>query len=192
MRRRATFPRMASPIILTLQVDDESQQRFEAARERWFPPKLNRVPAHLTLFHALPGEDRERVAREVAMICARQAPFPVQVAELIKLGGGMAYRLRSKRLDTLRADLARAFEGELTKQDASGFRAHVTIQNKVSRDTAAACRAVMEAEFAPWEATAEGVQIWSYEGGPWGALGAVAFARPPAAPAVSDSESSEG
>ena len=167
---------MPSPIILTLQVDEESAARFETARERWFPPKLNRVPAHCTLFHALPGDDRERVAREVAKVCARTRPFPVPVEEIIKLGGGMAYRLRSERLDEMRADLARAFEGELTKQDASGFRAHVTIQNKVTKDTAAASRAVMAAEFEPWEATAEGVQIWSYEGGPWGAVGAVGFA----------------
>ena len=170
---------MASPIILTLQVDEDSAARFEAARERWFPPKLNRVPAHCTLFHALPGEDRERVARAVAGVCARAGPFPVPVEAIMPMGGGMAYRMRSARLDALRADLACAFEGELTKQDAAGFRAHVTIQNKVTKDTAAACRAVMEAEFAPWEATAEGVQIWSYEGGPWGAVGAVGFAAPP-------------
>lgn len=166
---------MTSPIILTLQLDQETQDRFQAERTRWFVPKLDKVPAHLTLFHKLPGEERERVTEIVGRACAHRAPFDVAVDEVIGLGAGTAFRLRSKKLDTLRADLAEAFGDWLTKQDAQGFRAHVTLQNKVTKDTAAACRAVIEAEFAPWDARAEGIQMWSYEGGPWGTMGAIGF-----------------
>ena len=176
---RPTFPRMTSPIILALQFDEASQARFQAERERWFVPRLDRVPAHLTLFHKLPGEEFETVLTQVGEACAARAPFAVPVAEVIGLGKGVAYRLRSAALDGLRADLAGRFHHWLTGQDRQPFRAHVTVQNKVTKDTAAACHAVMETEFAPWEARAEGVQLWSYEGGPWGGLGAVGFGAPP-------------
>ena len=166
---------MTSPIILTLQLDEASQARFQAERERWFVPRLDRVPAHLTLFHKLPGEEREAVLERLGRACAARAPFALPVAEVIGLGRGVAYRCRSAELDAFRADLAARFDAWLTQQDRQGFRAHVTVQNKVTCDTARACQAVIEAEFAPWEARAEGVQLWSYEGGPWGTLGAVGF-----------------
>ena len=174
-RRGAYLSPVPSPIILTLQLDRATQERFQAERTRWFVPKLDRVPAHLTLFHTLPGEALDAVLRHVGEACAGRAPFAVSVAEVLPLGAGTAYRLRSEALDGLRADLARRFDPWLTGQDRQGFRAHVTVQNKVSKDTAAACRAVIEAEFAPFAARAEGVQLWSYEGGPWGTLGAVAL-----------------
>ena len=170
---------MPSPIILTLQLDQGTQDRFQAERARWFVPKLDRVPAHLTLFHKLPGEELDAVLRHVGEACSQRAPFAVPVAEVIGLGAGTAYRLRSDALDGLRSDLARRFDAWLTGQDRQGFRAHVTVQNKVTKDTASACRAVIEAEFAPFEARAEGVQLWSYEGGPWGTLGAVGFSGAP-------------
>ena len=166
---------MPKPIILTLQLDAATHDRFQAERTRWFVPKLDKVPAHLTLFHKLPGEELDAVLRHVGEVCAGRAPFAVPVAEIIGLGAGTAYRLRSEALDGLRAELARRFDPWLTGQDRQGFRAHVTVQNKVTKDTANACRAVIEAEFAPFEARAEGIQLWSYEGGPWGTLGAVAF-----------------
>ena len=166
---------MASPIILTLQLDAASDERFQSARDRWFPPKLNRVPAHLTLFHHLPGEERDEVVRLLAESCARRAPFPVSVAEVIGMGAGVAVRLRSSELEALRAELAGKYKPWLTAQDRQGFRAHVTLQNKVTKATAEACRREIEEGFSPWEARAEGVQIWSYEGGPWGTLGAIGF-----------------
>jgi hypothetical protein len=46
----------ADPLILTLGLDRASFERFEALRRAHFPPALNRVPAHVTLFHHLPGE----------------------------------------------------------------------------------------------------------------------------------------
>ncbi|MBB4658995.1 2'-5' RNA ligase family protein [Parvularcula dongshanensis] len=166
---------MASPIILTLQLDAKSQDFFQDERKRWFVPRLDQVPAHLTLFHKLPGEEREAVMEALGEACAAREPFEVVVAEVLSLGAGVAYRLRSEALERLRQDLAHAFFPWLTGQDRQGFRAHVTVQNKVTKATAEACRAVIEAEFEPFTATAEGVQLWSYEGGPWGTIGAVSF-----------------
>ncbi|WP_031555206.1 2'-5' RNA ligase family protein [Parvularcula oceani] len=166
---------MTDPIILTLQLDAETQGFFDRERQRWFPPRLDQVPAHLTLFHKLPGEEYEAVLRHVGEACARRAAFAVEVAEVVPLGKGVAYRLAARALDDLRADLAGRFSHWLTGQDRQRFRAHVTVQNKVTPDTAKASLGVIRAGFEPFAARAEGVQIWAYKGGPWGAMGAVGF-----------------
>ena len=161
---------MHDPVILTVRFDAESEERFQAARERWFPPRLDIVPAHLTLFHKLPGEEIETLRRLTVEAAAAERPFAARVATVVPLGGGWAYRVSAERLDALRARLAKAFAPWLTRQDAQGFRAHVTVQNKVGRASAKACGDPIRAEFSPWEAEVTGVRFWAYRDGPWEAL----------------------
>jgi hypothetical protein len=47
--------------VVTLLLDDGAQRRFDRLREAYFPPERNHVAAHVTLFHALPGGQRDRV-----------------------------------------------------------------------------------------------------------------------------------
>ena len=169
-------PAPPDPLILTLRLDADTEARLRLARERWFPPRLNRIPAHLTLFHKLPGEELERVLAECRAVAADVAPFPARVGELVSLGAGWAVRVRAGRLDAVRARLAGAFRPWLTPQDAQGFRAHVTVQNKVGRAIAVECEAAIRAELdSPRDAIATGIGVWIYRGGPWEALETVAF-----------------
>lgn len=167
---------MTRPIIITLQFHAAAADFFEAERRRHFPPALNRIPAHLTLFHALPGEAQDEVMRACAETAARPA-FRVNVDGLMALGRGVAYAVSGGGLLTVRADLARRFDGMLTRQDREKFRPHVTVQNKVDPQEARALKAELERTFAPFTATAEGLQLWHYDGGPWSPIGAVGFAR---------------
>ena len=164
----------ADPIILTLQFDSATADFFEHQREAHFPPALNRIPAHLTLFHALPGDDPEAILAAIAPH-TRRPPFPVAVDALMPLGRGVAYRIASEPLLALRKALAEPWRDVLTRQDRERFRPHVTIQNKVTPDAARATLAALEAEFTPFTATAEGLQLWHYRGGPWSPLAAVPF-----------------
>ena len=50
-----------APLILTLRFDGEAFARLDDLRRAHFPPERNQIPAHLTLFHALPGEALEEV-----------------------------------------------------------------------------------------------------------------------------------
>lgn len=167
---------MADPIILTLQFDERTARLFEDARRAHFPPALNKIPAHLTLFHALPGDDEARILAAVAD-AARRDPFPVAVDGLMPLGRGVAYRIASETLAGVRRALAVAFAEDLTRQDRERFRPHVTIQNKVTPETARATLTALSDGFRPFTATAEGLQLWWYRGGPWAPLAAVPFAR---------------
>ena len=164
------------PLIVTLQFDAATAAFFEAGRRAHFPPELNFIPAHLTLFHNLPGAEETRVIETLARAAAARAPFAVTVSGLMRLGRGVAYRIEAPPLLALRAELAAAFDDVLVRQDRQGFRPHVTIQNKTSPERAGALFEHLAADFSPFEGLAEGLQLWAYEGGPWRAKGAIGFA----------------
>ena len=50
-------PSNAAPLILTLTLDEATQAYFNDLRRQHFPPNINYLAAHLTLFHHLPGAD---------------------------------------------------------------------------------------------------------------------------------------
>jgi hypothetical protein len=166
---------MLPPLILTLAFDPADQARFEALRQRHFPPLHNHIPAHLTLFHHLPAEETEAVLHSVRLAAAHKAPFPVDVTGLRSLGRGVAYTLQSPALAALRAGLAAFWHGSLTTQDRQGWRPHVTIQNKVAPAEAAALLSQMQAGFTPFTVQARGLLVWTYLGGPWELMADCAF-----------------
>ena len=81
------------PLILTASLDPASQGRFERERRQHFPSSLNVIPAHVTLFHHLPGEHVAEVQGTLADACAGQPPAPFTATGLRFLGRGTAYVL---------------------------------------------------------------------------------------------------
>lgn len=155
------------PLILTLALDGASFARLDSWRRRYFPPERNVVPAHLTVFHALPGEQAPVIRRELAALCGRQKPFRMEAVGIRSLGAGVAVAFSSAELVRLRQGLSREWRDWLTAQDLAKIAPHVTVQNKVSSDAARAALRELEAEFQPFWAQAEGLQLWHYLGGPW-------------------------
>ena len=166
---------MTPPLILTLGFHPDDQARFDALRQQHFPAALNRIPAHLTLFHHLPGEEADGVADSVGTAAAAQLAFPVSVTGLRSLGRGVAYSLASPTLLQLRAGLARHWHDRLTAQDRQGWRPHITIQNKASPQEASSLLAAMQAAFTPFTVRAERLLLWRYLGGPWQLAGQYPF-----------------
>jgi len=155
-----------APLILTLALHADDQARFERLRTLHFPAGRNLIPAHVTLFHHLPGQGIDAIRDAIEARCMIP-PFPVAVSGLRFLGRGVAYALASAELTALRAGLARDWDGWLTPQDRQGYRPHVTIQNKTSPETARALQANLQAAFTPFTVRAEGLDLWRYLGGPW-------------------------
>ena len=153
------------PLVLTLELDDASQQWLDDLRRRHFPPERLVVGAHVTMFHALPGESEARVRAAVA--AALRPAFEVQVSGVRFLGTGVAYDLRSADALALRAQIADSCQGLLTRQDGQPWRPHVTVQNKVAAERARTTYEDLSAAFTPWTAEAVGVALWRYLGGPW-------------------------
>lgn len=165
-----------APLILTLRLDPATFARLEAERQAHFPPARNLVPAHLTLFHALPGVEIAAVTGALAGAAAGRGAVPLRVAGLRFLGRGVAYEVESPELLALRAGLAASFAPWLGAQDLQGWRPHVTVQNKAAPEAARATLAALRARFAPWDATGEALLLWHYRGGPWEAAGVFPFA----------------
>ena len=145
------------------------QRELDALRREWFPSGRTVIGAHLTLFHAVPGEHEGEVRSDLADAAAR-GPVPVRIARVMSLGRGAAYGVDSPALARLHAALQASWSPWLTRQDQQRLRAHVTLQNKV--DPAVARRTVesLGARFRPSEVDAVGLDLWRYEGGPWAHL----------------------
>lgn len=158
---------MTPPLILTLALDPASQAFFERERQRWFPPKLNFIPAHVTLFHHLPGDGLARILADVERLCATQTPAPFTTTGLRFLGRGTAYTLAAPGASAFRASLAALWAADLTAQDRQAWRPHVTVQNKADPAEARSLHARLLADFSPFDGLATGVRIWHYLNGPW-------------------------
>ena len=156
---------------MTLALEDSVQERFERLRREWFPAERNMVPAHATLFHALPAE--AAIEAEAALRAGGTEAFAVDVTGVKKLGRGVAFTLSSPALSARRAAIARQFAGRLSRQDSAPFRPHITVQNKVGPEDAALLHARLSAAFVPERARAAALHLWRYEGGPWTAVASV-------------------
>ena len=164
-----------APLIVTLELDADSFAFLDGLRRRHFPPERNVLPAHLTLFHKLPGEEIETVCAILALIASRTPPLPLDVAGLRFLGYGSAFEIVSPALIRLRAGLADAFEPWLTPQDRQRFQPHVTIQNKAPVAEAKRLFQTLTEDFQPMTATGTGLALWHYRDGPWEAAGRSPF-----------------
>lgn len=155
------------PLILTAKMEAKAFHHFQALRDRHYPPERNVVPAHLTLFHHLPGAEAGAIIERLKMVARGTRAPRVEVAGLHSLGRGVAYHLHSPELEELRDELAHAWETLLIAQDQQGFRPHVTVQNKVEGREAKALLAELSRDFRPWSFVADGLQLWRYLDGPW-------------------------
>ena len=165
------------PLIVTVLLDEGAFDWFEAFRQKHYPPGRNRVPAHLTLFHALPGEREDEIANILSQACRRSLPIRLQVRGPWSLGRGVAYRISSEALDAFRDDLASSFHPWLTAQDRAPFRPHITVQNKAEPLDARRLLEQLQLEFEPLEIWAEGLLVWRYVGGPWLPVARIPFGR---------------
>ena len=158
---------MAGPLIVTALLGAADQGLFDRLRAAHFPPERNQVAAHLTMFHAIPHMLEDELRHRLAALAAELAPPRATISGLMNLGGGVAYRIVSDELDSIRAELSDAFRGHLTQQDSHGWRPHITVQNKVTSSVAVATLAQLEHGLAPRALAITGLAYHHYEGGPW-------------------------
>jgi 2'-5' RNA ligase len=160
--------------VLTLGMDEVSFARLDELRRRYFPPDINFIPAHLTLFHALTPE---QVSRLVGAHPGLSGPsIPLQFVRPLLIGRGVAIQVAGGELTELQRRLIGALGAGLTRQDRAPFRPHVTIQNKVTRERAKATFARVASNFEPWSGRGIGLDVWRYLGAKWAPHLHLAFA----------------
>jgi hypothetical protein len=165
---------MAGALIVTAELAPPDFSWIEGLRRAHYPVERNLVPAHLTMFHALPPSAETEVRGRLARMVLRRAPAAT-VAGLMDLGGGVALRIVSAELDDIRDELASALHGLLGAQDSGGWRPHVTIQNKVPPKQARALKETLERTFRPRPLLISGLGLQRYEEGRWQKLAAYPF-----------------
>jgi len=161
--------------VLTVGLPEADQARFDRERRALFPPGRTVVGAHLTLFHALPGDRLHAIVDGLRSLGARP-PLSMQVTGILSLGRGVAYRVESAALIALHRQLQQLWSDRLTRQDAQPLRPHITVQNKVSPETARQTMAELHAGFRPSGLVAVSLDLWEYVDGPWCPLGRFEFA----------------
>lgn len=164
-----------SALIVTAELGAADLAWLDGQRRLYFPPERNQLPAHLTMFHALPPSADAEARTLLSALAADEPPPPALVAGLMDLGGGVAYRIVSDSLDRIRQDLAVAFHGLLGAQDSAGWRPHVTIQNKVAPKISRALLADLERDFVARPLAISGLGLHRYLGGPWEQLAVYRF-----------------
>ena len=153
---------MSGALILTARFDEAAQGFFQRQRDAHFPADLNIVPAHLTLFHKLPGAEHEAITRRLEEATTTLAPLPARVTDVRFFGRGGGYTVVCEDLVELRARLASAFKDWLTEQDRQKHLPHVTYQNKVTKAEAQRTYAHVLEGFAPFDAQVVALDLWWY------------------------------
>jgi hypothetical protein len=165
---------VAGALILTADMGEPERGWLEGLRRAHFPPARNQVPVHLTMFHALPPSSETELRSRLALLARESRPLAT-LDGLMDLGGGVAFRVVSPDLDSIRRDLAADLHGLLSAQDSAGWRPHVTIQNKVAPKVARALKAELERSFTPRPLTISGLSLQRYLDGPWERIGTWPF-----------------
>lgn len=163
-----------NPVILTLKISPEAAAYFTELRKINFPAERNYLDAHLTLFHHLPGNE-DAIFNAVKTVCEKQKPLVLKVTEVVSIGAGVAFKLESAELKQLHKNLQQQWQLWLTPQDKQALWPHITIQNKVDRQTAVQLQQELSATFTPFEIEGEGLTLWEYLNGPWQKIQTVKF-----------------
>ncbi|KAI5236999.1 hypothetical protein E4T43_08217 [Aureobasidium subglaciale] len=159
--------------VLTLLTDAKHHRTLTETRKKYFPPRLNKLEAHITLFHALPGSLlEEKIKPTLREVSSNTTQFHLLAATPFRLNKGIAIGLpKSSGGDDARQvhqQLKFAWEDFLSRQDAGGFAAHYTIMNKVDdeKEVQKAFEQVQE-EWKGCHGTVLGLSLFKYDRGNW-------------------------
>lgn len=160
-----------APLILSLRLDADSFTLLNEMRRQHFPRERNYLDAHVTLFHALPGEEELRIRRDLEELFAHTPALPLWFPRPRFLGRGVAIDIECPELIRLRALLAGRWRELLGAQDSQGWKhPHVTVCNKVAPEKSRALFEQLSGSWQPMNGQGDGLCLWRYRGGPWEAV----------------------
>ncbi|GAM87877.1 hypothetical protein ANO11243_059050 [Dothideomycetidae sp. 11243] len=158
--------------ILTLLADSSLHSAMNELRKQYFPPHINRLEAHITLFHALPQSHLDdRILPSIEDLVANTSPFELGATTPFKLKKGIAIGLPKDHGGNdargIHRALMRQWEDFLSQQDRS-FQAHFTIMNKVD-DSKRVGQTFHDLQdgWKPHFGTADGLSLWKYHPKGW-------------------------
>lgn len=162
--------------VLTLLTDKPLHDRMTSLRKKYFPQRINKLAAHLTLFHALPESKLDSVIIPTILdVIRRTAPFRVAATEPFRMKKGFAISVSTphggRQAQQIHRQLQEAWKADgqwLSDQDAGGCRVHYTLMNKV--DDEVEVQHALDELMGYWkgdDGNAEGLALWRYDRGFW-------------------------
>jgi len=142
-------------------------------RKDYFPARLNKLDAHLTLFHALPGSKLDdEIIPTLEATAKSTEQFHILAATPFRLKHGIAIGVPKTAGGTTARDVHAKLRDQwrpfLSDQDAGGFAAHYTIMNKVDDDKKVnGAFAEVEQNFQACPGMIEGLSLWRYDRSRW-------------------------
>jgi hypothetical protein len=158
---------VTGPLIVTAELPGDLQSWADRLRRAHYPTERNHIPAHVTLFHALPPSCEAELRDLLVATVAAFPPVPATIEGLMSLGRGTALKIASPSMSALRANLANRLAGLLGAQDQPESRLHITVQNKVPPGEARALQAELAQTLRPRRFRFAGLALHRYAGGPW-------------------------
>lgn len=152
--------------ILALHTDVEHQKRVTALRTQYFPPKLNKLSAHVALFRALPGSQLTVIEADISAAVKKRQSFPIATGKPYLLSHGVAIEAKVPLAREIYNGLKENWGGFLSKQDKS-FKAHYTIQNKVEAGVPQRTLDELQTNFEGSQGQVDGLSLYRYDRGYW-------------------------
>jgi mannose-1-phosphate guanylyltransferase len=158
--------------VLTLKLEESIAAPMNSLRQQYFPRRINKTPAHLTLFHALPHSQVTELQQGLAQIAAGTKPFQVTTGGPFRMRKGVGVNVDAGYQDmkNVHGQLRTQWMPFLSEQDQGGFRPHWTVMNKVDEEEKVehALSAVrQELSQSAKEGQAVGLELWKYDKGYW-------------------------
>lgn len=149
-----------------------------ALRKQYFPKHLNKLEAHLTLFHALPGSKLDStVIPTILSVARRTAPFKLRANKVMRMKRGLGIALAktqgADQTKEVHAQLREAWlqggQRWLSEQDRGGLgHVHYTIMNKVDDvEDVEKAQDEVEKSYKGDVGVAEGLVLFRYDRGFW-------------------------
>ncbi|KAJ4295306.1 hypothetical protein N0V90_007317 [Kalmusia sp. IMI 367209] len=160
--------------ILTLNLTPSISIPLDQMREEYFPKHLNRTPAHITLFHALPHSQIDTIDAELTRVTERTKPYHISTGKPFRLRKGVAVLLGSgdEQSQHLREELREKWYKWLSQQDnkSKGWQPHWTVMNKVEEEkkVQSAFNTLRRILFEDvHHGKVLGFDLWKYDHGSW-------------------------
>jgi hypothetical protein len=152
-------------LIITLKIDDTSQQFFNEKRKQYFPAYANFVDAHITLFHKLPSD--KQILYDTLDEISKTNIFEMEVVGIKNIENFVAYDISSPILQNIHSAMQASFENMLNEKDRELLWPHITVHNKATVYKAFKTHEKLLLDFKPFNITAIGFTTWFYAKKAW-------------------------
>jgi mannose-1-phosphate guanylyltransferase len=169
--------KMEEPVyVLTLSTSPELHDAMDRLRNKYYPAELNKVGAHLTLFHALPESKMDDIISGIRSVTQATSAYEVEASHVWSTNSIVAIKVHhhtaTNDTERIHATLRSRWANFLSKQDSGKVKLHYTLMGKV-RDKEmieAAFKEIrdqVEGREIETRGMATGLTLWKYRRGYW-------------------------